>query len=104
MRYLVALPILVTFALFVAQPAVALRIEEAEVAVEAQLNRLGVDRTRIKSVFLAPNSYPRGGPAHSYTGWITFTDCRGNLVIDLTQIAAVRSLYTTGDCHVPGVD
>ena len=72
--------------------------------LQAQLARLKVDPGRIKSIYLAPVGYAQDAPVQSYTGWVAFTDCRGNLVIDLTQTNAVRSIYTTGACTVPGVD
>lgn len=87
-----------------APPAFANKQDEAAVAVDAQLTRLGVDRARIKTIYLAPVGYGQDSPVQSYTGWISFTDCRGNLVIDLTQTNAVRTIYTTGACKVPGVD
>lgn len=85
-------------------PAFANKLDEAAAAVEAELTRLGVDRARIKSVYLAPVGFAQDAPVQSYTGWIAFTDCRGNLVIDLGQTSAVRTIYTTGACKVPGVD
>jgi len=91
-------------ALTLSQPSAASRLDESEAAVAAVIDRLGVDRARIKSVFLAADNHPQDGPVPSYTGWVVFTDCRGNLVVDLTSTAAVRTLYTTGECQVAGVD
>src|SRR3546814_20560911 len=76
-------------ALLTAVPAQASRLDEAEATVAAELARLGVDRSRIKSVYLAPNGYGREKPAQSYTGFVSFNDCRGHLVIDLPQTGAV---------------
>lgn len=87
-----------------AVPANAGRIDEARAAVEATLDRLGVDRSRVKSVYLAPNlDNGSSRPPPSYTGWVSLKDCTGNLVIELHRTAAVRTMYTTGDCVVPGV-
>ena len=91
-------------ALTMALPAAASRLDEAEKAVEAVLDRLGVDRTRIKAIFLSPDAHSQDAPVPSYTGWVSFTDCRGNLVIDLTSTAVPRTIFTTGACRVPGVD
>jgi len=104
MRALVAALIIGLLMLLAAQPAAALRLGEAERAIDAELDRLKVDRARVTSVFLAPDAYPQDAEIPSYTGFVSFADCRGNLVIDLSQTAAVRTLYTTGDCRVPGVD
>ena len=91
-------------ALTLSQPAAASRLDDSEAAVAATIDRLGIDRSRIKSVFLAADNHPQDGPVPSYTGWVVFTDCRGNLVVDLTSTAATRALYTTVECRVPGVD
>ena len=104
MRRVVAALLVGGFLSGLAVPALASRLDEAKAAVEATLDRLKVDRARIKAIYLAPDDHPADGPVPSYTGWISFTDCRGNLVVDLTQTAAIRSLYTTGNCAVPGVD
>lgn len=106
MRYVIAA---LAFGLFTqaAAPgpaAAASRLDEATAAVNRQIDKLGIDRSRIKSIFIAPDDHPKYGPVPSYTGWISFTDCRGNLVIDLSQTDAIRTQYSTGDCKVPGVD
>lgn len=103
MRIVLAL-LSVAVVLAAAGPASASKRDEAEAAVQAQLARLKVDPARIKSIYLAPVGYSQDAPVQSYTGWISFTDCRGNLVIDLSQTNAVRTIYTTGACKVPGVD
>lgn len=103
MRIVLAFLVLVALVLVAARPAAASKLDEAEAAVQATLDRLGVDRSRVKSVYLAPIGFAQDAPVQSYTGWIAFTDCRGNLVVDLTQTNAVRTLYTTGECRVPGV-
>jgi len=104
MRVVLALFLSGAVSLAAAAPASASKRDEAEAAVQAELTRLNVDRTRIKSIYIAPVGFAQDMPVHSYIGWISFTDCRGNLVVDLTQTNAVRTLYTTGDCKVPGVE
>lgn len=104
MRIVLAMALLGFLVSVGAGPAAASKRDEAEAAVQATLTRLNVDPARIKSIYIAPMGFARDMPVHSYIGWISFTDCRGNLVVDLTQTNAVRTLYTTGDCEVPGVD
>lgn len=104
MRYVIAALLVGALLLVAAQPAAASKRDEAEAAVQATLDRLSVDRARIKSVYIAPVGFAQDAPVQSYTGWIAFNDCRGNLVVDLTQTNAIRTLYTTGDCKVPGVN
>ncbi|GHD61617.1 hypothetical protein GCM10017083_49200 [Thalassobaculum fulvum] len=106
MRIVLAIVLLGALVLFaVARPAAASsKQDEARATVEAVLDRLGVDRSRIKSIYLAPEGFSQDRPVQSYVGWVSFTDCQGNLVIDLGATEAVRTIYTTGDCKVPGVD
>ncbi len=104
MRIVLAIVLVGALMLLATRPAAASKLDEAEAAVQAELDRLGVDRGRIKAVYLAPVGFSRDSPVQSYTGWVALTDCRGNLVIDLSQTNAVRSRYTTGECKVPGVD
>lgn len=103
MRTLLAALLGITLVSAAAPPALANKRDESAAKVDAELTRLGVDRARIKSIYLAPVGYSQDAPVQSYSGWISFTDCRGNLVIDLTQAIAVRTIYTTGDCKIPGV-
>ncbi|MEQ8395062.1 hypothetical protein [Thalassobaculum sp.] len=104
MRFAVVVLVVGTLISIAQGPAMASRLDEATVAVDATLDRLKVDRSRIRSIYLAPDDHPNDGPVPSYTGWIAFNDCRGNLVVDLSATASVRALYTTGACTVPGVD
>jgi hypothetical protein len=86
-------------------PAEARRIDEAREKVDAVIAELGIDRSRIKSIFIAPDVLgARSHGAQSYAGWISFNDCKGNLAITMSPTAHVLTMYTTGDCVVPGVD
>ena len=95
----------VAAALVVPSPADARRIDEARAKVDRVIAELAIDRSRIRSVYLAPDVQgPRSHGAQSYTGWIAFNDCNGNLAITMTPTSHVSTMYTTGDCQVPGVD
>ena len=104
MRIVLTFLLLAFFVLSGTGPAAASKQDEAEAVVQATLDRLGIDRARIKSIYVAPVGFGQDRPVHSYIGWVSFTDCRGNLAIDLGQTNAVRTIYTTGACKVPGVD
>ncbi|WP_420566258.1 hypothetical protein [Thalassobaculum sp.] len=87
-----------------AAPAEARRIDEVRAKVQAVIDELGVDRTRIRQVFVAADDDGGEAPGSlSYSAWIAFSDCTGNLAIHLAATTAVRSIYTTGDCVVEGV-
>ncbi len=85
-----------------ATPANATRLDEARSKVTMVLSDLGVDQSRVSSVYLAPQlTGGRSTGAQSYTGWVRFNDCQGALVIDMTSTTHIRSNYTTGSCTVP---
>lgn len=84
-------------------PAEARRIDEVRAKVQAVIDELGIDRSRIREVFVAPDRDGREAPSQSFSAWIAFSDCTGNLAMRLSATAAVRTIYTTGNCVVPGV-
>lgn len=85
-------------------PAEARRIDEVSAKVQAVIEDLGIDRSRIREIFVTPDHGGGEAPgSQSYSAWLAFTDCDGNLAIRLSGTAAVRTIYTTGDCAVPGV-
>lgn len=86
-------------------PAEARRIDEVRAKVNATIDRLAIDRSRIRDVFVTPDDQGgEGRGSQSYKAWITFADCTGNLAMSLSATTAIRTIYTTGDCVVPGVD
>ena len=87
-----------------AGPVEARRIDEVRTKVQAVIDELGLDRARIREVFVSADD--QGGEApgsQSYSAWIAFSDCTGNLAMHLSGTTAVRTIYTTGDCVVRGV-
>lgn len=86
-----------------AMPAEARRSDEAQARVAAVIDELGI-QARVKSINVTASGGGGEAPSSSYTGWVSLNDCKGNLVIVLSPTSSVRSLYTTGDCSVPGVD
>ncbi|WPZ33945.1 hypothetical protein T8K17_22230 [Thalassobaculum sp. OXR-137] len=87
-----------------AAPAEARRIDEVRAKVHAVIDDLGIDRSRIRQVFVAADDDGGEAPGTlSYSAWIAFSDCTGNLAMHLSGTTAVRTIYTTGDCAVPGV-
>lgn len=86
-------------------PAEARRIDEVRAKVDITIDRLAIDRSRIRDVFVTPDDQGGEAPGSlSYKAWITFADCTGNLAMSLSGTRAIRTIYTTGDCVVPGVD
>lgn len=94
---------LVTASLVTTAPALAGHESDAIEIFERELNRLDIDRSRIKSVWLAPQKQGNLNVIDQYTGWVSFTDCVGNLAIELTSANGTRSVYTTAQCSLDGV-
>lgn len=44
------------------------------------------------------NSQPTG-----YEVWVSFKDCKGNLVVETNASCQLTQSYTRGNCQVPGV-
>jgi|TARA_R110002072_G_scaffold35586_3_gene105161 hypothetical protein len=44
-----------------------------------------------------------GGRIDHVEGWVSFNDCRGNLVISVTTACYLKDIYTTYECRVPGI-
>ena len=74
--------------------------------VGAVLDRLNIPQSRIRDVSVM-NIYGAtgygGGHVERVEGWVSFTDCRGNLVVSLDNRCQFKDVYTTYQCRVPGV-
>lgn len=92
--------------LLAAAPSHGFGLTRCEAEVQEILNSLNVSNSRIRNVTVM-NIYGAtgGGGAHidHVEGWISFNDCRGNLVIRLTNSCQRRDVYTTYECRVPNV-
>lgn len=72
-----------------------------------EIKDLGILEERIEG-FSTTNIYDMGesggGTLRRVEGWVSFKDCRGNLIINLTEICTLQSNYTTHECSVDGVE
>lgn len=83
-----------------ALPAVAATSDELKGAVAGELKKMNLE-PRAESVDVISDH--GSGIGGYYTAWVELDGCDGSLVFDLSQSAAVRDVYTAGDCRVPGV-
>lgn len=74
-------------------------------AVEAELDRLNVNRSDVDSI-----SYSRRTQTIQddevtvgFDAWVRFKSCKGALVVPMRTSCRVRGSYTRGDCKVDGV-
>ena len=71
-------------------------------AVEAELDRRGVDPKSIKAISLDVNATGQDTEfVQSFTAWVSFNNCQGNVVFNLSQVCRLRDSYSTGDCRLP---
>ena len=73
---------------------------------QREIKELGILKERIVN-FSTVNIYSTGesggGNLQRVEGWVSFKDCKGNLIINLTEICTPKSNYTTNECSVAGV-
>jgi hypothetical protein len=74
---------------------------------KTELDKLDIPTTRIKKKFTV-NIYAGGGEnggsrLERVEGWVSFNDCKGNLVMDFDAFCRPEGSYTTYQCAVPGV-
>ncbi|USG63026.1 hypothetical protein NBZ79_08545 [Sneathiella marina] len=74
---------------------------------EREISELGIEKERIEK-FSTVNIYSTGegggGTLRRVEGWVSFNDCKGNLIINLSEICTPQSNYTTNECSVAGVE
>ncbi len=70
---------------------------------DKEIAQLAIPEERIKDAF-SVNIYNRSGSKfQGVERWISFNDCKGNLVIKMDRICRPQGNYTTYECRVPGV-
>ncbi len=45
----------------------------------------------------------QGGGTQSLDGWVSFENCKGNLIIRFTNSCGIKERYTTGQCEIKGI-
>ena len=90
--------------LVLAGPAAASPFTPHADRVDRVLTDLGVDRAKVRLIdYVAQHTAGRSSRIDFYQAFVSFSHCKGNLVIDLDRAGHVRQVYTRGDCRVDGV-
>ncbi|MFC4273288.1 hypothetical protein GQF03_08860 [Sneathiella chungangensis] len=77
--------------------------DRCEAQFDAVMAQLAIPKERIKDAF-SVNVYTRQGSGlERVERWVSFNDCKGNLVIKTDHICRPMDNYTTYECRVPGV-
>ncbi len=75
-------------------------------AVDGEIERLGLDDSRIAGIAYSRHSYSNREDNRRVTsvqGWVDLADCQGYLVVGMTPRCRVRQVFTQGECAVPGI-
>ncbi|MZR31822.1 hypothetical protein [Sneathiella litorea] len=74
--------------------------------IKNEIAKLSLPPERIESTEIV-NIYDSngvgGGRIDRVEGWVSFTDCKGNLVVSVSAACIPLQTYTTYECRVPGV-
>jgi len=73
--------------------------------VEQDLKTLDLDDLEIRQVryIVRSEGSVESGTTESLDGWVSFKNCKGNLVVILSQSCAVEERYTTGQCRIKDI-
>ncbi len=91
--------------LLLVQSPAALAEHWCQPAVETMLGELGVNPERVNRISVANKRVLTGeGPRDlGLESWVRFEDCRGALVVEMTDFCWIKQVYTRDDCEVAGV-
>lgn len=74
--------------------------------IENEIAKLSIAPERIKAadiINIYDGNGPGGGRIDHVEAWISFNDCKGNLVVSVNNACIIEQVYTTYECRVPGV-
>ena len=81
------------------------QVTGCEGVVETELTSLklgSLDVEKVRYIVQSSGSF-ESDASENLEGWVSFTNCKGNLVVKLSQTCQVDSLYTTGECKIDDV-
>jgi len=76
------------------------RAELANALTEIDLGSLTVKKQSIVPIYGASIS---GSRVEAIENWVSFNECKGNLVIKASRACFVETTYTTGSCKIDGI-
>ncbi|MCR9213251.1 MAG: hypothetical protein NXI13_05995 [Proteobacteria bacterium] len=73
--------------------------------VEKNLKTLDLGDLVVKDIkyFVRSEGGGQGGGTQSLDGWVSFENCKGNLIIRFNNSCGTKERYTTGQCEIKGV-
>jgi hypothetical protein len=74
--------------------------------IENEIAKLSIPAERIKLlqvVNIYDGNGEGGGRIDHIEGWLSFNDCKGNLVVSFSTACLPLQTYTTYECRMPGV-
>ncbi|PHQ72244.1 MAG: hypothetical protein COB93_01085 [Sneathiella sp.] len=89
-------------AVIITIPSVALA-DMCQPEAESNAALLLLPKEKIKNIFTTVQYGSAPGIVTSVDGWVSFNDCKGNLVFKFGRTCQLLDTYTTGSCNVVGV-
>ena len=77
-----------------------------QMEIENEIAKLSIPPERVKDlqiINIYEGSGEGGGRIDHIEGWVSFNDCKGNLVVSISTACIPQEIYTTYECRVPGV-
>lgn len=73
--------------------------------VEENLKTLDLGNLVVKDIkyFVRSEGGGQGGGTQSLDGWVSFENCKGNLIYRFSNNCGIKERYTTGQCEIKGV-
>lgn len=77
--------------------------ESCKAEFKMELEKLDIPAERIKDSYTLDIFETAGSRILRVEGWMSFNDCKGNLVMVFDKSCLFGRRYTTSECKVPGV-
>lgn len=73
--------------------------------VDEELAKLDLSGLGKRDINYIVTSYGAAASDQSegFSGWISFENCKGNLVVQLSNSCNIAQIYTVGECRVEGI-
>ena len=73
--------------------------------LEDALNKTDLGSMTVKKQSIVPiyGASISGGRIEAVENWVSFNECKGNLVIRASRACFIETTYTTGSCNIDGI-
>lgn len=104
--FLLLISFCLAFVSIVPLAAADLTSARCQMEIQNEIAKLSLPPERIKETQVM-NIYDSngvgGGGIDRVEGWVSLTDCKGNMVVAVDRNCLTEQIYTTYECRVPGI-